>query len=621
MRAVLEQCRAWQVRLVVFPEYSVPWDILEQVASTAEDMVVVAGSHTVERTARHSGLYERLGMPAPATGQSVCPVLHGGKLLGLQPKLNPAVPERDSMQSGAHWSLLQVPSLAHGPMGVLLCLDFLFRESALHQEYVSPLLDQCHFLVVPSLTPHYTLPEFMAKAWEDARRYGRPVLYSDGASGGGTTLYVDEGAQADLRRFPEYPGVLAKGEEGLIVADVNLGYQRPGRSTRYDSPRAVRPVAAANLLYRARSEEEPYVSWLEELAPLLQRDEDDALDALIDRLEHDRSLLQEARQRPGTEARKERLYGLLSSLDKVTSVEEIRRSLRDVVLPREVLPLEAVQQGLALGAANTLVGWLNLRDAREAGWTETELKLRKAAEGTKTDWHPEAQRALEQLVRAVDRSPEVQGAPPEAERQGEVKFPEGFNPVAPGERKHGGWVFSFKVRPSDFRAGREVTLEGMPGRAGRGGPEAAEDEQRLEPSFTEAQIADAEELYSLAVAEGATHFAALAVHAEGAPHPAALLIACEFPHAWNVWVGSKAGWQESSWQTLEQSPQYCWWTLHAVAAPRRRRCSCSRPRAFVGRHGSWSNAVRHCECSYAVVSSYPALTVLTRWPPALAHPR
>jgi hypothetical protein len=42
LRAVLQACRAWGVRLVVLPEYSVPWEILGGVADAAGEMVVVA---------------------------------------------------------------------------------------------------------------------------------------------------------------------------------------------------------------------------------------------------------------------------------------------------------------------------------------------------------------------------------------------------------------------------------------------------------------------------------------------------------------------------------------------------------------------------------------------------
>ena len=66
VRAVLAACRDWGVRLAVFPEYSLSWELLEEVAREAGDMALVAGSHTVERAARRSGLYHTAALDALA---------------------------------------------------------------------------------------------------------------------------------------------------------------------------------------------------------------------------------------------------------------------------------------------------------------------------------------------------------------------------------------------------------------------------------------------------------------------------------------------------------------------------------------------------------------------------
>src|SRR5690349_13627697 len=43
VKAILAQCQAWGVRLIVFPEYSLPWQVLEDVARAGGDLVIVAG--------------------------------------------------------------------------------------------------------------------------------------------------------------------------------------------------------------------------------------------------------------------------------------------------------------------------------------------------------------------------------------------------------------------------------------------------------------------------------------------------------------------------------------------------------------------------------------------------
>jgi WD40 repeat protein/predicted amidohydrolase len=541
LQAVLAACRDWKVRLVVFPEYSIPWEILGGVADAAGDMVVVAGTHSVERAARRSGIYERLGAPAlPATGQSVCPILHQGRLLGLQPKLHPALPERDSLQPGESWEPVTLPEGIPGPLGVFICLDFLHRDSDRYQQLVARTLDACRFLAVPSLTPHYTLPEFAGKAWEEARRYGRPVLYCDGAEGGGTALYVDEGAPSDLRDFPKHSGLLEPGDEGVIVADVNLGYERPGPSTRFDAPRAVRPVAEATLVYPCHPAGQEYARWLEQAAPLLARDDHEALETLIARIEQQPEVLLNAGALSGAKARGRRLQRLVASLDKLTKVEELQRLTREVVLPPQVLPLGALRGGLARGAADAVFEWLTRREARAAGFFEVEERLRKGAEasGDARAWTPEALPVLGTVEAAVRGARHEEAKPQEMATTPRVVLPSGLHPAALGLRTQGEWVLSFKARPSEFHVPRRQ----QPIRAG----------QRLEQRspFNQAQLETIEEFFSLALAEGAERSAVIGAWRKNTPHDCVLVIAFERKGRWVLWADREERWPAETWNSL-----------------------------------------------------------------------
>src|SRR6266568_2241678 len=71
VKAILEHCKKWGVQLVVFPEYSVPWQLLETVATVAGELIVVAGTHTVEQAALRSKVYSKIGTVEPQLGQSV----------------------------------------------------------------------------------------------------------------------------------------------------------------------------------------------------------------------------------------------------------------------------------------------------------------------------------------------------------------------------------------------------------------------------------------------------------------------------------------------------------------------------------------------------------------------
>ncbi|MCA9712532.1 MAG: carbon-nitrogen hydrolase family protein, partial [Myxococcales bacterium] len=313
LEAILVACRGWDVQLVVLPEYSVPWELLPALAEAAGPMVVVAGTHAVERTGRRAGVYEALGWPqAPRSGMAVAPVLHRGRLLALQPKLSAAKPEQRGLVLGEEWVPVDFdaaigPGLP-SPMGVMICLDFLYRERETHRTVVGKGLDRTRFLAVPSFTPWFTVDEFGAKGWEEAKRYGRPVLYTNHASGGGTSLFVDEGQQSELGRFPERVGVLGPGEEGVLVADVNLGYERTGKSTRYGDVPVVVPVAAASLVYRHHPAHDRYAAWSLENARLLESEDARSVDDEVDRIEASRAVLVDAASLSGAVLRRRRLH-------------------------------------------------------------------------------------------------------------------------------------------------------------------------------------------------------------------------------------------------------------------------------------------------------------------------
>lgn len=379
-QALLSSCRAWGVKIVVFPEYSLPPDALLAIARDAGDMVVIAGTHSVDRL--RWDVYETLRAErSPQLGESVCPILYRERLIGLQSKLNQAVPEKTFMRPGDRWEPVEMPSGIPGPMGVLVCLDFLFREGPKHQEFVAPFLDACRFLAVPSLTPTYTLPDFEGKAWEEARRYRRPVLYCNSAEKGGSTIYVAEKPSSDHGDFPERPGRLDAGEEGVIIADIDLSWDPPGELTRYDEPRLVIPFAAATLVYRSRIAEDAYATWLDQLGRLHGETtgaegaaELKVLDAITAHVQGSSSVLHAVRRG----ARGRRLERLEAEIEGMNSVERVRQLTREIILPDGVIPLLFLRSAMALGAADVIRAWLDRHGSSIHPFAEVEARLRSA---------------------------------------------------------------------------------------------------------------------------------------------------------------------------------------------------------------------------------------------------
>jgi uncharacterized protein YjbI with pentapeptide repeats/predicted amidohydrolase len=380
--AVLSQCKAWGVRVVVFPEYAIPAELLDDVAQASADLVVVAGTHSVDRDARKAGVYEKLrAAEAPALESAVCPVIHRGRLLALQPKLHPAAAE-GAMKPGTTWNPIDLPDGIPGPMGILVCLDFLNRESTEHRALVGDHLARCRFLAVPSWTPTHTLSEFSAKGSEEARRYGRPVLYADTAGlakgeGGGTTAFVDEGRPSDLRGFPDSVGVLEPGEEGVVVADIDLGFERTGRSRRYDSAPPVKPFAVASLVDRRHPAGATYAEWLDYMRETLAREDDSAVDELSERVAAAKEILVNAAD-IGQGARERRLRRLVRDHSRF-GVAWFRLCLREVTLPEDALPLRDTRAAMAAGAADAIFAWrADDRDLRLAELGDRLEKGRRA---------------------------------------------------------------------------------------------------------------------------------------------------------------------------------------------------------------------------------------------------
>ncbi|MBL9102329.1 MAG: pentapeptide repeat-containing protein [Myxococcales bacterium] len=453
--AILAACRGWGVRVVVFPEYSVPWDVLPVVAAAAGDMVVVAGTHQIERDAR--GVYPRLGWPkeqVPPNGTAVCPVLFRGRLVGLQAKLKPAEPERKGFKPGTAWAPIRVEDALNDAFGVLICLDFLHREHPDFRALVGPHLEECRFLCVPSLTPHYTLGEFAARAQQEARRYGRPVLYCDIAGGGGTAIYVDEGAPRDLRDFPVQTGYLDPGDEGVIVADVDLGLRPAGPSTKYESPLTVTSYAAASLVYTAHPVLARYVELLAAWSSLGEGDE--GLEAAIAAIASERVALLNVVGLPG-QSRARRLQRMLRGLQRIPDLEELRKFTREVVLPPNLLPFSALRLALARGAGDQVFAWV--REHTGSGMAEVEERLRTASaslaapdSATWTEEGVQALRAVQAAMVEATASPEP--APPRPPPV-VVQVPE-LDLAALGERRCGAYVVEFHRDPR----GRVLALHG-----------------------------------------------------------------------------------------------------------------------------------------------------------------
>ncbi len=411
LRAILRACTSWGVEVLVFPEYSIPWQALEQVVAetaNAPKMLVVAGTHAVSRSAR--SVYERLEWPresTPAVETPVAPVIRGGKLLALVGKLAPSKIEEGSKSFKASQAWKPVPMGNDlGSLAVIICIDFLHHEDANHQALVLPELPNVRLYAVPSLTPRHSWEKFAARGREQAAGYKRPVLFANIARHGGSTTFVDDDSRAHAQAFPWSIATFEAGEEGVSVADIDLGFVRTGPSTSYDASRPVRPVAAVSLVYRHTAESNEYAEWVLRFSEQFEQEGADVEQA-IKELENAKAMLMRVAELGDSPSRSARLRSLFEGDFEYVGIDRIRELTREIVLPEGTLPLPWVRHGLVHGARQAVLGW---RHEHEVGLDATLLRLSDALRAKpKEALLPAAERALGELVGRIREGEEDDG--------------------------------------------------------------------------------------------------------------------------------------------------------------------------------------------------------------------
>jgi predicted amidohydrolase len=437
--AILEACRGWGVQLVLFPEYSIPWQILDGVAATSGEMVVVAGTHAVTRAAHTDGVYQRLGGVPPPALEAVAPVLHHGKLLALTSKMHAARPERGALRESERWSTIELPPDLGlpSPLGVVICLDFLVAPGAEPDKVTRDKLQQARLLAVPSWTPTHTLREFEAAAWVSAARGRTPVLYANVTAHGGSTIYVDQEHGHEAGRFPQQIGRLDAGDEGVVVVDVDLSDQRRGTLTQFLDRQIVTPIAQASLVYRSHPAGAAYAAWLEAQAPALANG-DNGLDDVLAAIKANAAILRSAGALPGAAARGLRLRSLLNYPEGLNRIEDVACRVREVVLPADVVTHGFVRAAMALGAGQAIDDLLlrgelrgqqrelvAIRDRLQAGG-------KAASQRTEAEWTEAGRDALAAITAAVRG--EVPVAPAPVVRLETRPLPAEIQPVALADR-------------------------------------------------------------------------------------------------------------------------------------------------------------------------------------------
>lgn len=380
--SILDTCRTWNVRLVVFPELSIPAASLEEIAAAAGDMTIVAGSSFIDASVdTKASPYRRLGWPnEPRLRQNTCPIIHANKIIGLTPKLHGITEELElDIDVATDWSPVDLPDDIGGPLGVLTCLDFLERTSHSYSTLVAPKINHCRAIAVPSLTSANSLPLFQGHQLEESGPGRRPTFYANHTPGGGTTIFAGNRSIENQESFPDQPGILIAGEEGIIVTDVDLAVIGVGKGGRYGETPRVRPFAAATLVYTGTT---PNIAkWLQGLRNVLPEDAGGEKELEILELVKSWIVTNPPPLSLASPIQKRRWEHLLHILDDASGLEILRRLTRDVQLPAEILPLRDLQAALSEGASKAIHEWLSAGHDGAASLATVEETLHKSAHG------------------------------------------------------------------------------------------------------------------------------------------------------------------------------------------------------------------------------------------------
>lgn len=348
--AVLEFCARHAVDLVVFPEYTIPGELLPRLCALAGKIgcTVVAGTHLVTTGLLADPEYLRCFTAPPPVNHAIAPVV-GPTGVAYQTKLFRSNLE-PAIDCGNRVEQFTCDVRGHkARFGVVICIDFMRHRddaaAAFHREW----LRDNHFLVVPSLTDKKTPQRFEASAHDVYQHFHVPVVYANLAAHGGSGVFgYGQAAGEPLAAGTAVPPLPAR-HEGVVIVDLQLEATAVERPTSLLHVPPAQPIAYALILEAAA---EP------ELAAAAA-----ALLATSDSLEFKRRaesqravLARAARQFADIELVQLRWRRLAAGARGIHGIPQLHGLASDLWLPADVLALASIERALVRGTYQALRG-------------------------------------------------------------------------------------------------------------------------------------------------------------------------------------------------------------------------------------------------------------------------
>ncbi len=230
LKKILDTCKEKSVNMAVFPEYSIPAELLIFLNRYTSQMIIFAGTHTI--SSHFQPIYNEVGLEVKAEDEqrSMCVVLMGERAVRID-KMKRSWQE-PHLKEGRCWEHIILTEKKHGVDATLVCLicsDFLSPPKQAEQ-YVTGNYGEANNIVfvIPANTPieqpvhdmGLQVLEFMER---NVKRFERHAVYllANSAHYGGSRVYFHNRDML-VRQLADSMGFLPMpaGEEGLLVCDL-----------------------------------------------------------------------------------------------------------------------------------------------------------------------------------------------------------------------------------------------------------------------------------------------------------------------------------------------------------------------------------------------------------------
>ena len=206
--AIFEHCRTKGAEVLVFPEYSIPAAILQDLdrlfRHSQKPFLIVAGSHPSNDSPHLNAIYTNLGTSRAAIGCRPCPCApvflnngNGSARWFLIPKMAPSLLEKQNVWevSTAGWRLLDFKGHM---ISVEICSDFVNAGSHAEIGAIRHKIDEAVLALVPACNPkvikEWFGPEFVSRWHVEDGKHRQKTIYANASEHGDSLVFCNDGA-------------------------------------------------------------------------------------------------------------------------------------------------------------------------------------------------------------------------------------------------------------------------------------------------------------------------------------------------------------------------------------------------------------------------------------------